>query len=98
MHLDSTRTAPGEDEGSGAIAKINQDCGCVCYPFAEDDELALLLVMDGHGPEGEKARRRPPMHPMMHAMMMMMMMHLSPSIAPDDDDDDDDDDEREPWL
>jgi hypothetical protein len=37
----------------------------VCYPFAEDAELALLVVMDGHGPEGEKARRRPPM--LLHA-------------------------------
>ena len=59
----------------------------MCYPFAEDDELALLLVMDGHGPEGEKVRRRPPMHPMMHlspsiAQMMMMMMHAKPDCDP----------------
>ena len=44
---------PGEGV-AGGVAKINQDCGCVCYPFADDAELALLVVMDGHGPEGEK--------------------------------------------
>ena len=61
---------PGEGEGSGAIAKINQDCGCVCYPFAQDPELALLVVMDGHGPEGEKVS---------NSLMQALVQHLEDS-------------------
>ena len=57
---------PGEDEDA-PIAKINQDCGCVCYPFAEDPELALMVVMDGHGPQGEKVSQTL-MHALVHAL------------------------------
>ncbi len=39
-------------------AKINQDRGCVCYPFGPDTEggdvMALFCVFDGHGANGDK--------------------------------------------
>ena len=39
-------------------AKINQDRGCVCYPFGPDTEggdvMALFCVFDGHGMSGER--------------------------------------------
>lgn len=35
-------------------AKINQDRGAVCYPFADSDEIAMFSVFDGHGVCGDK--------------------------------------------
>ena len=35
-------------------AKINQDRGCVCWPFNGSHNQALLAVFDGHGLSGEK--------------------------------------------
>jgi serine/threonine protein phosphatase PrpC len=35
--------------------KINQDCGCIVYPFGGDPEQALFAVLDGHGAKGDKA-------------------------------------------
>ena len=54
---------PGE-HSDAPVAKINQDCGCVCYPFADDAEQALMVVMDGHGPQGEKVSAS-----LMHALV-----------------------------
>ena len=36
-----------------AIAKVNQDRGCVCACFAGDPKRALVCVFDGHGSKGE---------------------------------------------
>ena len=45
---------PGDSHG-----KINQDRGCLCYPFGMHEGIpykqALFCVYDGHGPSGEKA-------------------------------------------
>mmetsp|Transcript_27353 Transcript_27353/g.76762 ORF Transcript_27353/g.76762 Transcript_27353/m.76762 type:complete len:347 (-) Transcript_27353:774-1814(-) len=47
---------PGLRQGETS-AKINQDRGCICYPFgASDSEMtqALFCVFDGHGACGDK--------------------------------------------
>ena len=46
---------PGMRAGETS-AKINQDRGCVCYPFAETEAYnqALFCVYDGHGAIGDK--------------------------------------------
>ena len=46
---------PGMRQGETS-AKINQDRGCVCYPFGSDAqfEQALFCVYDGHGALGDK--------------------------------------------
>lgn len=44
---------PGAREGQ-AMAKINQDRGCVTHPFAQNDRQALFCVYDGHGSQGDK--------------------------------------------
>lgn len=43
-----------EDEEIGVIQKINQDRGCVVYPFNKSRAQALFMVMDGHGAEGNR--------------------------------------------
>jgi len=52
-----TKTRHGVMPGPRGIAnaKINQDRGVVCWPFAGSLNEALLCVFDGHGPKGEKA-------------------------------------------
>jgi len=42
--------APGP---RGVKAKINQDRGVICWPFAGSTNQAMLCVFDGHGPKGE---------------------------------------------
>lgn len=37
----------GGDEDEGVTAKINQDRGCVVYPFNGDAKHALFSVFDG---------------------------------------------------
>eukprot|EP00746_Dinoflagellata_sp_MGD_P127802 gnl/MRDRNA2_/MRDRNA2_62295_c0_seq1.p1 gnl/MRDRNA2_/MRDRNA2_62295_c0~~gnl/MRDRNA2_/MRDRNA2_62295_c0_seq1.p1 ORF type:complete len:463 (+),score=67.74 gnl/MRDRNA2_/MRDRNA2_62295_c0_seq1:43-1431(+) len=44
--------SPGNTAES--VAKINQDCGCIVYPFANNPQQALFAVFDGHGDHGEK--------------------------------------------
>lgn len=44
---------PGLRNGE-TTAKINQDRGCVCYPFNDDPKKALFCVYDGHGACGDK--------------------------------------------
>jgi serine/threonine protein phosphatase PrpC len=34
--------------------KINQDRGCVCHPLLDDNTETLLLVLDGHGEQGDR--------------------------------------------
>ncbi|CBJ28741.1 conserved unknown protein [Ectocarpus siliculosus] len=43
----------GGDDDDGVTAKINQDRGCVVYPFNEDPKHALFSVFDGHGEHGD---------------------------------------------
>ena len=47
---------PGEDEdGEDAVHdKINQDRGCVVYPYRSSEEEALFMVLDGHGEQGDR--------------------------------------------
>lgn len=44
---------PGMRHGETS-AKINQDRGAVCYPFADSDAIAMFCVFDGHGVCGDK--------------------------------------------
>jgi len=47
---------PGIRQGETS-AKINQDRGCVCFPFGSDSAtklMALFCVFDGHGAQGDK--------------------------------------------
>lgn len=39
----------GGDDDEGVTAKINQDRGCVVYPFNGDAKHALFSVFDGEG-------------------------------------------------
>lgn len=41
------------DYGYGIHEKINQDRGCVVYPFNHSDADLLFLVLDGHGEFGD---------------------------------------------
>lgn len=41
-----------DDEEVGVAKKINQDRGCVVYPFNRSRAQALFMVMDGHGSDG----------------------------------------------
>lgn len=34
--------------------KINQDRGCVVYPFNGSGDESLLMVLDGHGEQGDR--------------------------------------------
>lgn len=43
-----------EEEAIGVIQKINQDRGCVVYPFNRSRMQALFMVLDGHGAEGNR--------------------------------------------
>lgn len=45
-----TNSLHGIDEDE---KKINQDSGCIVYPFAGNNEQALFAVLDGHGDGGE---------------------------------------------
>lgn len=38
---------PSYHDEDGVTAKINQDRGCVVYPFKEDSRHALFSVFDG---------------------------------------------------
>jgi len=44
---------PGSRNGQ-TNAKINQDRGCVVYPFGPENDYALFCVYDGHGANGDK--------------------------------------------
>lgn len=41
------------DEDDNIHEKINQDRGCVVYPFNSSVNAALFLVLDGHGQQGD---------------------------------------------
>ena len=45
---------PSDDSIDGIQQKINQDRGCVAYPFNSKPTDALFLVLDGHGAEGDR--------------------------------------------
>ena len=47
-----------EDDYNGGFLvrvkqKINQDRGCVAYPYNGSTQQALFMVVDGHGSEGD---------------------------------------------
>ena len=45
----------GADKSAGKVhQKTNQDRGCVVYPFAGSTTSAFLLVLDGHGDQGDR--------------------------------------------
>ena len=46
--------APARSANATSKAKINQDRGCVCWPFNGSHNQALLCIFDGHGMQGEK--------------------------------------------
>lgn len=45
---------PCPDEIEGIHGKINQDRGCICYPYNSSRNEALFMVLDGHGEHGDK--------------------------------------------
>lgn len=45
---------PSPDEIDGIHEKINQDRGCVVYPYNNSNTEALFMVLDGHGEQGDK--------------------------------------------
>jgi serine/threonine protein phosphatase PrpC len=45
---------PGYDEFETIHEKINQDRGCIVYPYNSKRDEALLMVLDGHGEHGDK--------------------------------------------
>jgi serine/threonine protein phosphatase PrpC len=45
---------PGYDEFETIHEKINQDRGCIVYPYNSNRDEALLMVLDGHGEHGDK--------------------------------------------
>eukprot|EP00752_Nemacystus_decipiens_P010104 g9005.t1 len=64
----------GDDEG--VTAKINQDRGCVVYPFNDDAKHALFSVFDGHGEHGDVVS-----HFVMHELESVLAAH--PSLLED---------------
>jgi len=40
--------------GFEVATKVNQDRGCMVYPFCKRDDMALFCAMDGHGKAGDK--------------------------------------------
>lgn len=44
---------PSFMDSGNVMAKINQDRGCVVFPFNSSEEEALFCVFDGHGAGGE---------------------------------------------
>jgi protein phosphatase PTC2/3 len=45
---------PSDDTEDGIQQKINQDRGCVVYPFNARPTDALFMALDGHGQEGDR--------------------------------------------
>eukprot|EP01038_Epipyxis_sp_PR26KG_P011038 gene11038-14822_t len=45
---------PSYEEESGIHEKINQDRGCIAYPYNSKKNEALFVVLDGHGEQGDK--------------------------------------------
>lgn len=41
------------DDDEGVHDKINQDRGCVVYPYNSSMETALFMALDGHGEQGD---------------------------------------------
>ena len=47
---------PDADSPDGIHEKINQDRGCIAYPFNPQGTVndALFMVLDGHGEQGDR--------------------------------------------
>eukprot|EP00638_Chattonella_subsalsa_P001853 CAMPEP_0117751248 /NCGR_PEP_ID=MMETSP0947-20121206/10857_1 /TAXON_ID=44440 /ORGANISM="Chattonella subsalsa, Strain CCMP2191" /LENGTH=490 /DNA_ID=CAMNT_0005569583 /DNA_START=415 /DNA_END=1887 /DNA_ORIENTATION=- len=54
-------------DDDGYTAKINQDRGTVCHPYANSDLTAFFAVFDGHGEKGDKVS---------HFVMSEVQKHL----------------------
>ncbi len=57
--FDDTRVGTFTQHGlaptaEASTAKINQDRGCVFWPYNNSADEALLCIFDGHGPHGER--------------------------------------------
>lgn len=61
-----------DDEEVGIIQKINQDRGCVVYPFNKSRAQALLMVLDGHGSQGNRVSEFAMRHLILHLEMSKM--------------------------
>ena len=69
-----------DDEGeSGTVEKINQDRGCVVYPFRNSMQEALFMVLDGHGHEGDQVAEF-----VMRQMVVSLEKHPSLSSHPEE--------------
>lgn len=65
---------PSDEEEDGIHAKINQDRGCIVYPYNNKRNEALFMVLDGHGEQGDKVSE----------FVMRQVLHISltrPSTA-----------------
>jgi len=53
---DMLRMMMGSSSGKdkAVYQKVNQDRGCVVYPFNSSPDEALFLVLDGHGDQGDR--------------------------------------------
>lgn len=60
-----------DDEEIGVLQKVNQDRGCVVYPFNRSRAQALFMVMDGHGSEGNLVSEH-----VMRKVVTMLVLHL----------------------
>lgn len=67
---------PSYYEEEGVTAKINQDRGCVVFPFAEHQQQAVFAVFDGHGEHGDIVS-----HFVMHEFQSRLEKH--PTLASD---------------
>jgi hypothetical protein len=45
---------PSDQEEDGIHEKINQDRGCIVYPYNSKKNEALFMVLDGHGEQGDQ--------------------------------------------
>ncbi|CAM9104447.1 unnamed protein product [Phaeothamnion confervicola] len=68
---------PSYYEEDGVAAKINQDRGCVVYPFAEDPHQVLFSVLDGHGEHGDVVS-----HFAMHELQQTLEQHAALAADP----------------
>eukprot|EP00611_Tribonema_gayanum_P027397 TRINITY_DN6756_c0_g1_i1.p1 TRINITY_DN6756_c0_g1~~TRINITY_DN6756_c0_g1_i1.p1 ORF type:complete len:471 (+),score=133.79 TRINITY_DN6756_c0_g1_i1:2160-3572(+) len=67
---------PSYSEEDGIAAKINQDRGCVVFPFASNPKQAVFAVFDGHGEHGDVIS-----HYAMHELQSRLEVH--PALVSD---------------
>ena len=62
---------PSYESNGDAVSKINQDRGCMVYPFAGNERQALFCVFDGHGEKGDLVS-----HTVMHEIQKRLAVAL----------------------